>query len=152
MSHLVLATISPGDVVLVPSPTYPIHPYSVVIAGGDLRSVPLLPGRDFFEDLLTAFRQTWPQPKMLIISFPHNPTCTVVDLEFMQKIVDFCRKHEIWIVHDFAYADLTFDGYEAPSILAGARSQGHRRGAVLHVQVLLHGRLAPGLLRGQPGA
>ncbi|MBU1157414.1 MAG: alanine transaminase [Proteobacteria bacterium] len=117
LSHLVLATISPGDVVLVPSPTYPIHPYSVVIAGGDLRSVPLLPGRDFFEDLLTAFRQTWPQPKMLIISFPHNPTCTVVDLEFMQKIVDFCRKHEIWIVHDFAYADLTFDGYEAPSIL-----------------------------------
>lgn len=73
LSHLVLATISPGDVVLVPSPTYPIHPYSVVIAGGDLRSVPLLPGRDFFEDLLTAFRQTWPQPKMLIISFPRTP-------------------------------------------------------------------------------
>ncbi|MFZ5586923.1 MAG: alanine transaminase [Thermodesulfobacteriota bacterium] len=117
LSHLVLATISPGDVVLVPSPTYPIHPYSVVIAGGDLRSVPLLPGRDFFDDLLTAFRQTWPQPKMLIISFPHNPTCTCVDLEFMQKIVDFCRQHEIWVVHDFAYADLCFDGYQAPSIL-----------------------------------
>jgi alanine-synthesizing transaminase len=117
LSHLVLATISPGDVVLVPSPTYPIHPYSVVIAGGDLRSVPLLPGRDFFEDLLTAFRQTWPQPKMLIISFPHNPTCTVVDLDFMKKIVDFCRKHEIWVVHDFAYADLCFDDYQAPSIL-----------------------------------
>ncbi|MBI4797715.1 MAG: alanine transaminase [Desulfarculus sp.] len=117
LSHLVLATISPGDVVLVPSPTYPIHPYSVVIAGGDLRSVPLLPGRDFFDDLLTAFRQTWPQPKMLIISFPHNPTCTVVDMDFMTKIVDFCRKHEIWVVHDFAYADLCFDGYQAPSIL-----------------------------------
>ncbi|MBI5521124.1 MAG: alanine transaminase [Desulfarculus sp.] len=117
LSHLVLATISPGDVVLVPSPTYPIHPYSVVIAGGDLRSVPLLPGRDFFDDLLTAFRQTWPQPKMLIISFPHNPTCTVVDMDFMKKIVEFCRKHEIWVVHDFAYADLCFDGYQAPSIL-----------------------------------
>lgn len=117
LSHLVLATISPGDVVLVPSPTYPIHPYSVVIAGGDLRSVPLLPGRDFFEDLLTAFKQTWPQPKMLIISFPHNPTCTVVDLDFMTRIVEFCRQHEIWIVHDFAYADLCFDDYKAPSIL-----------------------------------
>ncbi|MCA1905107.1 MAG: alanine transaminase [Desulfarculus sp.] len=117
LSHLVLATISPGDVVLVPSPTYPIHPYSVVIAGGDLRSVPLLPGRDFFDDLLTAFRQTWPQPKMLIISFPHNPTCTCVDLEFMTKLVEFCREHEIWIVHDFAYADMCYDGYQAPSIL-----------------------------------
>ncbi|MCB2188986.1 MAG: aminotransferase class I/II-fold pyridoxal phosphate-dependent enzyme, partial [Deltaproteobacteria bacterium] len=117
LSHLVLATINPGDVVLVPSPTYPIHPYSVVIAGGDLRNVPLLPGRDFFDDLLTAHRQTWPQPKMLIISFPHNPTTTCVDLEFMAKIVDFCREHEIWVVHDFAYADLCFDGYEAPSIL-----------------------------------
>jgi alanine-synthesizing transaminase len=117
LSHLVLATVSPGDVVLVPSPTYPIHPYSVVIAGGDLRSVPLLPGRDFFEDLLSAYRQTWPQPKMMIISFPHNPTNMVVDLEFMTKIVEFCRQREIWLVHDFAYADLTFDGYKAPSIL-----------------------------------
>lgn len=117
LSHLVLATVSPGDVVMVPSPTYPIHPYSVVIAGGDLRSVPLLPGRDFFEDLLSAYRQTWPQPKMLIISFPHNPTNMVVDLEFMTKIVEFCREREIWLVHDFAYADLTFDGYKAPSIL-----------------------------------
>jgi len=117
LSHLVLATISPGDVVLVPSPTYPIHPYSVVISGGDLRSVPLLPDRDFFDDLLTAFRQTWPQPKMLIISFPHNPTTVCVDLDFMTKIVEFCREHEIWLVHDFAYADLCFDDYQAPSVL-----------------------------------
>ena len=117
LSHLVLATISPGDVVLVPSPTYPIHPYSVVIAGGDLRSVPLLPGRDFFEDLTTAFRQTWPQPKMLITSFPHNPTTLCVDLEFMAKLVEFCKAHEIWLVHDFAYADLAFDGYQPPSVL-----------------------------------
>ncbi len=117
LSHLVLATVSPGDVVLVPSPTYPIHPYSVVIAGGDLRSVPLMPDRDFFEDLKTAFRQTWPQPKMLIISFPHNPTTVCVDMEFMEKIVAFCREHEIWLVHDFAYADLAFDGYRPPSVL-----------------------------------
>ncbi len=117
LSHLVLATISPGEVVLVPSPTYPIHPYSVVIAGGDLRSVPLLPERDFLDDLLTAFRQTWPQPKMLIISFPHNPTTVCVDLDFMAKIVEFCREHQIWLVHDFAYADLTFDDYRAPSVL-----------------------------------
>jgi alanine-synthesizing transaminase len=117
LSHLVLATISPGDVVLVPSPTYPIHPYSVVISGGDLRSVPLSPDRDFFDDLLTAFRQTWPQPKMLIISFPHNPTTVCVDMEFMTKIVEFCKEHEIWLVHDFAYADLCFDDYEAPSVL-----------------------------------
>jgi alanine-synthesizing transaminase len=117
LSHLVLATISPGDVVLVPSPTYPIHPYSVVIAGGDLRSVPLSPERDFFEDLLSAFRQTWPQPKMLIISFPHNPTTVCVDYDFMRRMVEFCKKHEIWLVHDFAYADLAFDGYEPPSVL-----------------------------------
>ncbi len=117
LSHLVLATISPGDVVLVPSPTYPIHPYSVVISGGDLRSVPLSPDRDFFDDLLTAFRQTWPQPKMLIISFPHNPTTVCVDMDFMTKIVEFCKEHEIWLVHDFAYADLCFDGYRAPSVL-----------------------------------
>jgi alanine-synthesizing transaminase len=117
LSHLVLATVAPGDVVLAPSPTYPIHPYSVVIAGGDLRSVPLLPGGDFFEELRNARRQCWPQPKMLIISFPHNPTTTVVDIEFMNKIVDFCRRHQIWLIHDFAYADLCFDGYQAPSIL-----------------------------------
>ena len=117
LSHLVLATISPGDVVLVPSPTYPIHPYSVVIAGGDLRSVPILPGRDFFDDLQTAMRQTWPQPKMMITSFPHNPTTMCVDLDFMAQLVDFCKTNEIWLVHDFAYADLTFDGYRAPSVL-----------------------------------
>ncbi|MGD8563103.1 MAG: aminotransferase class I/II-fold pyridoxal phosphate-dependent enzyme [Desulfarculaceae bacterium] len=117
LSHLILATVGPGDSVLVPSPTYPIHPYSVVISGGDLRSVPLLPGRDFIEDLNTAFKQTWPQPKMLIISFPHNPTTTVVDLDFMTQIVEFCRRHEIWLVHDFAYADYGFEGYQPPSIL-----------------------------------
>ena len=117
LSHLVLATISPGDVVFAPNPTYPIHPYSVIIAGGDLRSVPIGPDRDFFEDLLTATKQTWPNPKMLIISYPHNPTTAVVDREFFENIVDFCTEHEIMVIHDFAYADLVFDGYKPPSFL-----------------------------------
>lgn len=117
LSHLVLATISPGDVAFAPNPTYPIHPYSVIIAGGDLRSIPIGPERDFFEDLLTATRQTWPHPKMLIISYPHNPTTAVVDLEFFEKVVAFCREHNMILVHDFAYADLVFDGYQPPSLL-----------------------------------
>jgi len=117
LSHFVLATVSPGDVVFAPNPTYPIHPYSVIIAGGDLRSIPIGPGRDFFEDLLTATKQTWPAPKMLIISYPHNPTTSVVDRTFMEKIVAFCREHRMIVIHDFAYADLVFDGYTPPSFL-----------------------------------
>ena len=117
LSHLVLATISPGDVVFAQNPTYPIHPYSVIIAGGDLRSIPIGPDRNFFDDLLTATKQTWPRPKMLIISYPHNPTTEVVDREFFEKIVDFCREHDMIVIHDFAYADLVFDGYKPPSFL-----------------------------------
>jgi len=117
LSHFVLATVSPGDVVFAPNPTYPIHPYSVIIAGGDLRSIPIGPDRDFFEDLLSATKQTWPAPKMLILSFPHNPTTAVVDRVFFEKIVDFCREHDMIVVHDFAYADLVFDGYTPPSFL-----------------------------------
>ncbi|MCD6265760.1 MAG: aminotransferase class I/II-fold pyridoxal phosphate-dependent enzyme [Deltaproteobacteria bacterium] len=117
IAHLVLATICPGDVVFAPNPTYPIHPYSVVIAGGDLRGIPIGSDRDFFEDLLTATKQTWPRPKMLIISYPHNPTTNIVDREFFEKVVDFCAEHEIMVIHDFAYADLVFDGYKPPSFL-----------------------------------
>ncbi len=117
LSHLVLAITSPGDVVFAPDPTYPIHQYSVIIAGGDLRSVPMTMDTDFFEELQKATKLTWPAPKMLIISFPHNPTTKVVDLEYFQKIIDFAREHNILVVHDFAYADLVFDGYKAPSIL-----------------------------------
>lgn len=126
ISHLALATLGPGDVVLVPSPTYPIHPYSVVIAGGEVRSIPLAPGRDFFEDMITAFKQTWPRPKMLIINFPHNPTTQVVELDFFKKIVDFARENQVLVVHDLAYADLVFDGYKAPSFLQvpGAKEVG----------------------------
>lgn len=117
LSHLVLALISPGDVVFAPNPTYPIHPYSVIIAGGDLRSIPIERNRDFFEDLKVATKQTWPQPKMLIISYPHNPTTEVVDLDFFQKVCDFAKEHEIIVVHDLAYADLVFDREMAPSFL-----------------------------------
>jgi len=106
LAHLALAIIGPGDVVFVPNPTYPIHAYCVVIAGGDLRSIPLSPDRDFFEDLLTATKQTWPRPKLLIISFPHNPTTMVVELDFFRKIVDFARENNIMVIHDLAYADL----------------------------------------------
>jgi len=126
LAHLVLATIGPGDVVFVPTPAYPIHTYSVIIAGGDLRTIPLAQGRDFFEDLHTATRQIWPPPKMLIISFPHNPTTQVVDLKFFERIVAFAKSHNVMVVHDFAYADLGFDGYKAPSFLqaAGAKDVG----------------------------
>jgi alanine-synthesizing transaminase len=117
LAHLTLATITPGEVVLAPDPTYPIHSYAAIIAGGDLRSVPIGPGRDFFSDLQLAVKQTWPRPRMLVISFPHNPTGAVVDLEFFKKLVAFCLDQKILIVHDLAYADLCFDGYMAPSIL-----------------------------------
>jgi alanine-synthesizing transaminase len=126
LAHLALATLGPGDVVLCPGPTYPIHQYGVIIAGGDLRSVPLVPGQDFFANLVEAIRQTWPKPKMLILNFPHNPTTTVVDRAFFEKIVDFAREHKLLVVHDLAYADLVFDGYEAPSFLQvpGAKDVG----------------------------
>ena len=126
IAHLALATLGPGDVVFVPTPAYPIHHYSVIIAGGDLRTIPLIKGRDFFEDLQNAMRQTWPKPKMLIISFPHNPTTQVVELDFFEKIVDFARAHDLMVVHDLAYADLVFDGYKAPSFLQvpGAKDVG----------------------------
>lgn len=117
IGHLVLATLGPGDVVLVPDPTYPIHAYSVVIAGGDLRSVPLIDRGDFFERLETATKQTWPHPKMLIVSFPHNPTTQVVDLDFFERLVEFAKEHRLMVVHDLAYADIVFDGYRAPSLL-----------------------------------
>lgn len=126
LSHLVLATVDSGDVVFVPNPTYPIHAYSVVIAGGDLRTIPLTGEDDFFAGLLEATKTTWPLPKMMILSFPHNPTTRVVELDFFQKLVEFAREHKIWIVHDLAYADLCFDGYRAPSFLEvpGAKEVG----------------------------
>ncbi len=117
IAHLALALVGPGDIVMAPSPTYPIHTYSVIIAGAELRSIPLRHDRDFFEDMASATKQLWPRPKMLIINFPHNPTTQVVELDFFEKIVDFAKEHNLIVVHDLAYADLVFDGYQAPSLL-----------------------------------
>lgn len=117
LGHLVWAIVDPGDVVFCPSPTYPIHQYSVVLAGGDLRSVPMRSSGGFLEQLEEGIKQTWPKPKLLIISFPHNPTTEVVEIDFFQRIVRFAQEHEMLIIHDFAYADIYFDGYRPPSLL-----------------------------------
>jgi alanine-synthesizing transaminase len=126
LAHLMLALLQPGDAVLVPNPAYPIHAYSVVISDGDLRSVPMVPGEDFFARLEEAVRLAWPKPKGLMINFPHNPTTQVTDAAFFERIVAFAREHRLWVIHDFTYADLTFDGYRAPSFLAtpGAKDVG----------------------------
>jgi len=117
LAHLALATIGPGDVVLTPTPTYPIHMYSFIIAGGEVRGIELRQDSDFFDDLLRVYRQTLPRPRILVINFPHNPTTAVVDLEFFKKIVAFAKEHDVIVIHDLAYADIAFDGYKAPSFL-----------------------------------
>lgn len=117
LAHLALATVGPGDAVLVPNPAYPIHPYSIVIAGADVRHVPLRPDVDFFAELEKAIKNSFPKPKMLILNFPGNPTAQCVELDFYQRVVDIAREHEIWVVNDIAYAEIAFDGYKCPSIL-----------------------------------
>jgi alanine-synthesizing transaminase len=126
ISHLMLACIGPGDTVLVPTPTYSIHTYAVVIANGDTINVPLTKDGDFFADLLEAFNSAWPRPKALILNFPHNPTTACVDAGFFEKVVAFAKEHEIMVIHDFAYGDIGFDGYKPPSFLAtpGAKDVG----------------------------
>ena len=117
LAHLALATVGPGDAVLVPNPSYPIHPYGFVIAGADIRHVPLTPDLDFFNELEKAIKDTWPKPKMLVLNFPGNPTTQCVELEFFEKVVAIAKEHEIWVVQDLAYADIVFDGYKPPSIM-----------------------------------
>lgn len=117
LAHLMLATLDKGDTVLVPNPAYPIHPYGVVIAGADIRHVPMTPEVDFFQELEQAIKQTYPKPKMLILNFPGNPTAATADLAFFERIVNIAREEKIWIVHDIAYAEIAFDGYKPPSIL-----------------------------------
>jgi alanine-synthesizing transaminase len=123
-SHLMWVLLQSGDAAIVPSPSYPIHIYGPLFAGADLRQVPMHalshggdPSEGFFEGLERAWEVGWPKPRVLVISFPHNPTGACVDLPFMQRVVDFCREHEMIAVHDFAYADVGFDGYQPPSIL-----------------------------------
>ena len=117
LGHLALATLDKGDAVLVPNPSYPIHPYGFVIAGADIRHVPIGEDIDFFSELENAVKNSFPKPKMLVLNFPGNPSTECVDIEFFEKIVEFAKEHEIWVVQDLAYADICFDGYKAPSIL-----------------------------------
>ncbi len=117
LAHLALAMVGPGDAVLVPNPSYPIHTYGFVIAGADIRHVPLRPDIDFFVELEKAIKDSWPKPKALVLNFPSNPTTQCVDLDFFTRVVAVAREHEIWVIHDLAYADIAFDGYVAPSIL-----------------------------------
>ena len=123
LAHLALATTGPGDAILVPNPSYPIHPYGFVISGADIRHVPMSDESTFFEELENAIRNSWPKPKMLVLNFPSNPTTHCVELEFFERVVAIARENAIWVVQDLAYADLCFDGYQAPSILEvdGAR-------------------------------
>jgi alanine-synthesizing transaminase len=123
IAHLALAILDQGDVVLAPTPTYPIHQYGCIIAGAQVQGVPLHDGEGFFDEMTAAVSRSWPRPKLLIMNFPHNPTTATVSLSFMKRVVEFARANEILVVHDLAYADLCFDGYRAPSIMEvpGAR-------------------------------
>jgi alanine-synthesizing transaminase len=116
-SHLMWVLLQPGDAALVPSPSYPIHIWGPLFAGADVREIPVGAGEDFFAGVQQAYRWSWPRPRVIVLSFPHNPTTTCVDLQFMQRMVDFAREHEVLLVHDNAYAELGFDGYRPPSIL-----------------------------------
>ncbi len=117
LAHLALATTGPGDAILVPNPSYPIHPYGFVISGADIRHVPMGDESQFFDELENAIRNSWPRPKMLVLNFPSNPTTHCVELEFFERVVAIAKEHQIWVVQDLAYADLCFDGYVAPSIM-----------------------------------
>ena len=118
LAHLALATTGPGDAILVPNPSYPIHPYGFVISGADIRHVPMGENEDdFFAELEKAIHNSWPRPKMLVLNFPSNPTAHCVELEFYERVIKIAREHSIWVVQDLAYADLCYDGYVAPSIL-----------------------------------
>ena len=126
IAHLAMAITSPGDSILVPTPTYPIHTYAFILANADVIHVPLGPDMDFFEALLDAFKSNLPRPKVMVINFPHNPTTQVVDIDFFEKVVTFAKEHDLIVVHDFAYGDIVFDGYRAPSFLQvpGAKEVG----------------------------
>ena len=126
LSHLSYATLGPGDVVMTPTPAYPIHPYSAILAGAEVRYIPTGRGFDFFEEMEKAFKSLWPKPKMLILNFPHNPTTECIEADFFERVVDFAKENSLMVIHDFAYADLCFDGYQAPSFLQvhGAKDVG----------------------------
>ncbi|MGH2685163.1 MAG: aminotransferase class I/II-fold pyridoxal phosphate-dependent enzyme, partial [Actinomycetota bacterium] len=116
-SHLMWVLLQPGDAALVPAPSYPIHIWGPLFAGADVREVPLGTDKEWFDELQDRWEYSWPKPRVIVLSFPHNPTTACVDLDFMQRIVDFAREKDVVLVHDFAYADLGYDGYQPPSIL-----------------------------------
>ena len=117
LSHLMWVLVNPGDTAFVPSPSYPIHIYAPLFAGAEVQQIRLGPDQDFFANLVTAYESQWPKPRVIVLSFPHNPTTTCVDLEWMERIVAFALERGIILVHDFAYSDTSFDGYKPPSIL-----------------------------------
>ncbi len=123
LAHLMLATLDHGDTVLVPNPSYPIHIYGAVIAGAQVRSVPLVAGVDFFTELERAIRESYPKPKMMILGFPSNPTAQCVELDFFERVIALAKQYNVLVIHDLAYADITYDGWKAPSIMQvpGAR-------------------------------
>ncbi len=155
LANLAQAITSPGDIVLVPNPSYPIHPYGFIIAGGSVRHIPV-PGSTSLEEFLPALeravRHTVPKPIALVLNYPSNPTAQVVDLDFYAAIVDFCKRHHIWILSDLAYAEIYFDGVPPPSVLQVPGSPRYRRRVHLDEQDLLDGRLANGLRRRQQDA
>jgi alanine-synthesizing transaminase len=126
ISHLMLSILSPGDTVIVPNPAYPIHIYSVIISRGDVQSVPLSGGSELLESIEKAVKEMWPKPKVLMISFPNNPTTETVDLDFFKSIYELAKESGLIVVHDLAYAELCYDGYKAPSFLQipGAKDVG----------------------------
>ena len=117
LSHLMWTLVQKGDVALVPEPSYPIHMYAPLLAGAEIRRVPVSAGDEYFDALTAAFMDSWPRPRVIITSFPHNPTTTCVDIGFFERLVAFAKEHEVFLVHDFAYADIAFDGYQPPSLL-----------------------------------
>ena len=117
LSHLLWTLVQPGDTAIVPEPSYPIHIYAPILAGAEVRRAPISSEDDYFEVLERMFRNSWPRPRVILVSFPHNPTTTVVDIDFFEKLVAFAHEHGVVLVHDFAYADISFDGYTPPSLL-----------------------------------
>ena len=117
LTHLMWVLLGPGDTAMVPTPSYPIHIYAPLFAGADVRRIPLGPDEDFFHNLLEDWENAWPRPRVIVLSFPHNPTTTCVDLPWLERLVAFAKEHDVILVHDFAYSDTAFDGYQPPSIL-----------------------------------
>jgi alanine-synthesizing transaminase len=117
LAHICLALLDPGDLAIVPNPAYPLHLYGVAIANGNVLSLPLRPEKNFVPEIAMITRELWPKPRVMIFNFPNNPTTATVDIEFFEEIVDFARRQDIIIIHDMAYSDITFDGFEVPSLL-----------------------------------